>query len=114
MPAAQTPLLARAIEQVALHVAAAGSPSVTLELGRSLAVRLAQSRGGVEVTLEAARGLSPLAEGELPHLVAALRARGIRVARAVVSGRGTAGLPSLTPSRGSATRHGDDGTVAKW
>ena len=105
------PLLARAVERVALLVNSGAVPSVTLELGRSLEVRIDQARGGVEVTIRAVHGVSPLAEAELPLLVAALRARGVRVARAGVLGRRTR---SLTASRSSATTAGDDGTVAKW
>jgi len=84
---AGAPLLARAIERVALAVHAGVSPSVTIQLGRSLDVRVEQGRAGVEVSLQPALGLSPLAEAELPMLVAALRARGVRVTRAGVDGR---------------------------
>lgn len=109
--ASASPLLARAVERIALLVRAGSSPSVTIELGRSLDVRIDQARAGVEVTIRAVHGLSPLAEAELPLLVAALRARGVRVARAGVLGRRSR---SLTGSRSSATTAGDDGTVAKW
>ena len=109
--AGAAPLLARAVERVTLLVNSGAVPSVTLELGRSLEVRIDQARGGVEVTIRAVHGVSPLAEAELPLLVAALRARGVRVARAGVLGRRTR---SLTGSRSSATTAGDDGTVAKW
>jgi hypothetical protein len=85
--AAGAPLLARAVERMALLVHAGAVPSVTLQLGRSLDVRIDQARAGVEVTIGAAHGLSPLAEAELPLLVAALRARGVRVARAGVLAR---------------------------
>ncbi len=84
---------------------------MTLQLGRSVEVRIDQARAGVEVTMRAVHGLSPLAEAELPVLVAALRARGVRVARAGLPGRRSR---SLTGSRSSATTAGDDGTVAKW
>ncbi|HET8734246.1 MAG TPA: hypothetical protein VFM45_10815 [Anaeromyxobacteraceae bacterium] len=84
---AGAPLLARAIERVALAVNAGVSPSVTIQLGRSLDVRVEQGRAGVEVSLRPALGLSPLAEAELPLLVAALRARGVRVTRAGVEAR---------------------------
>ena len=84
---AGAPMLARAVERMALLVHAGAAPSVTLQLGRSLDVRIDQARAGVEVTIRAAHGLSPLAEAELPLLVAALRARGVRVARAGVLAR---------------------------
>lgn len=111
---ATAPLLARAVERVALVVQAGGSPSVTIALGRSLDVRIEQARAGVEVTIGATRGLSLLAEAELPLLVAALRARGVRVARAGVLARRERDRRSLTGPRVSATTAGDDGSVAKW
>ena len=111
---AGAPLLARAVERIALLVNAGAAPSVTVELGRSLDVRIDQVRAGVEVTIRAVHGLSPLAEAELPRLVAALRARGIRVARAGVRARAGRGRRSLTPRRSSATTAADDGSVAKW
>jgi hypothetical protein len=82
--AAGTPLLARAIERLALAVDLGGEPALTVRLGESLAVTLTQRPTGVEVRLAAARGLSPAAEAELPLLVAALRARGVRVVGADV------------------------------
>ena len=108
------PLLARAVERIALLVNSGAAPSVTVELGRSLDVRIDQARSGVEVTIRAVHGLSPLAEAELPQLVAALRARGVRVARAGVLARAERGRRSLTPRRSSATTAADDGSVAKW
>jgi hypothetical protein len=82
--AAGTPLLARAIERLAIAVDLRGGPALTVRLGASLEVTLTQRPSGVEVRLAAARGLSPAAEAELPLLVAALRARGVRVVRADV------------------------------
>ena len=113
-PAAAAPLLARAVERIALSVRAGAAPSVTIALGRSLDVRIDQARAGVEVTIRAVHGLSLLAEAELPLLVAALRARGVRVARAGVLARGRRDRRSLTGPRSSATTAGDDGSVAKW
>jgi hypothetical protein len=112
--AAGAPLLARAIERIVLLVKSGEAASVTLELGPSLEVGIEQARAGVDVQIRAAHGLSPLAEAELPMLIAALRARGIRVARAGVAPRRREGRRSLTQCRSSATRSGDDGTVAKW
>ncbi len=85
-----TPLLASAVARIALLVNAGAAPAISLQLGRSVEVRVAQADAGVEVTLCPARGLSPMAEAELPLLVAALRARGVRVVRAGVR-RGDAG-----------------------
>ncbi len=82
-----TALLARAVERVSLLVQAGAAPSVTVQLGRSLEVRIDRARDGVAVALHAVHGLSPMAEAELPLLVAALRARGVRVARAGVLSR---------------------------
>jgi hypothetical protein len=90
-PASRAPVLAGAIERIALLVKGGVAPAVTVQLGRSLDVRIAQAPAGVEVTLQVVRGLSPLAEAELPVLVAALRARGVRVARAGVRPRGGRG-----------------------
>ena len=108
------PLLARALERIALLVNSGAAPSVTVQLGRSLDVRIDQVRAGVEVTIRAVHGLSPLAEAELPLLLAALRARGVRVARAGVLARAGRGRRSLTQPRSSATTAADDGSVAKW
>lgn len=112
--AAAAPLLARAVERIALVVRAGVAPSVTIALGRSLDVHIGQARAGVEVTIRAVHGLSLLAEAELPVLVAALRARGVRVARAGVLSRSRRERRSLTGPRSSATTAGDDGSVAKW
>jgi hypothetical protein len=90
-PTSRAPVLAGAIERIALLVKGGVAPAVTVQLGRSLDVRIAQAPAGVEVTLQVVRGLSPLAEAELPVLVAALRARGVRVARAGVRPRGGRG-----------------------
>ncbi|MEI7705182.1 MAG: hypothetical protein WCK73_11360, partial [Deltaproteobacteria bacterium] len=109
-----TPLLARAVERIALLVQTGDAPAVTVQLGPSLDVRIEQARDGVEVALQVAHGLSPMGEAELPLLVAALRARGVRVSRAGVLARRRDGRASLTPSRSSATNGADDGTVAKW
>ena len=112
--AAGAPLLARAVERIVLLVKCGEARSVTLQLGPSLDVRIEQASAGVEVQIRASRGLSPMAEAELPALVAALRARGVRVARAGVFAQHRDGRRSLTARRSSATRAGDDGSVAKW
>ncbi|HET9598832.1 MAG TPA: hypothetical protein VFP65_24880, partial [Anaeromyxobacteraceae bacterium] len=76
---------------------------------------------GVEVRVEAPRGLGAAARAELPALVHALRARGVGVASASVLEGGASGAPApgraLTPPRGSATTargQAPAGTVAKW
>jgi hypothetical protein len=106
-------LLARAVERIAILVGQGAVPSMTLRLGVGMEVRLEQAGRGVDVELRFVRGLSPLAEGELPGLVAALRARGVRVTRAA-AGRAGRGRPSLTARRSSDTTAGVSGTVAKW
>ena len=112
--ASGAPLLARAIERIVLLVKSGEAASVTLQLGPSLDVRIEQVRAGVDVQIRAANGVSPRAEAELPLLIAALRARGVQVARAEVAPRRREERRSLTQRRSSATRAGDDGTVAKW
>jgi len=91
--AAGAPLLARAVERLAVVASLQGLPALEVRLGASLALTLTQGTAGIEVRLAVPRGLSPLAEAELPHLLAALRANGIRVARAEVrsGGRGSEG-----------------------
>lgn len=106
--------LARAIERIAVMVSRGeGGPAVTLRLGLSLTVTMASGPSGIELALHAARGLSPLAEAELPGLVAALQARHIRVARAGVLAGAERGERSLTAPRRS-DRTAGPGTVAKW
>jgi len=84
-PAEPGAALAGAVARLALLFGREGGvPSVTLRLGLSLTVTLEQRPSGVEVSLHASRGLSALAERELPGLVAALRERRVRVARAGV------------------------------
>lgn len=55
---------------------------LALTLGGALAVDLRGGAAGVEVTLRPEAALGQAAAAELPALVAALRARGVRVARA--------------------------------
>jgi hypothetical protein len=110
--------LAGAVARIALLVERGGaSPSVTLRLGQSLTVTLEQRPAGVELSMHAARGLSPLAERELPGLVAALRAREVRVARAGVYAGVRAGKRRppgpLTQGRPSDRNAAGPGSVAK-
>lgn len=71
-----------------------GEP-LSLSFGRSLSVEIRSGAGGVEIVLRPAEALARAASAELPALVAALRARGIAVARAEVRGRspGSAARP---------------------
>ena len=99
-------------------------PFVELSFGGDLRIRLTRSPRGVELRLEPNPGLCGAARAELPRLVAALRARGVVVAKAEVRasvGSGLSGSRSgacaLTPRRGSATTAGalhPGGTIAKW
>jgi len=60
-----------------------GAP-LTLSFGPALGVDLRRGAEGLEVTLRPAVALERAAAAELPGLVAALRARGLRVSRAEV------------------------------
>jgi hypothetical protein len=64
-----------------------GAP-LSLSLGRALDVDLRAAPAGVEVVLRPDPRLARAAAAELPALVAALRSRGIAVARAEVRARG--------------------------
>jgi hypothetical protein len=74
-----------------------GAP-LTLAFGRSLSVDVRASASGVELLLRADARLARAAQAELPGLVAALRSRGIRVARADVAPRAHEG-PATRLSR---------------
>jgi hypothetical protein len=65
---------------------AAGS-QLALSFGPALGVELRAGPGGLELTLRPAAALDRAAAAELPGLVAALRARGLTVARAEVRAR---------------------------
>ena len=110
-------MAAAAAGQLALLVSRAGDrPSVEMAFGRELSVHIARHGGGVEVVLRAGAGSLAQASAELPALVAAIRARGVRVLRADVR-PSSAGHGALTPSRRSDTNAatlGPGGTVAKW
>ncbi len=66
-----------------------GAP-LSLSFGRSLGVDIRVAPAGVELVLRPDARLARGAEAELPRLVAALRARGLAVARAEVRTGGTA------------------------
>jgi hypothetical protein len=70
---------------------------LALTLGGALAVDLRGGAAGVEVTLRPAAALGQAAAAELPALVAALRARGVRVARAELASG--ARRPPAAPGR---------------
>lgn len=81
--------------QIEVARLAAGA-QVTLAFGGALGVEVRSGRSGIEVTLRPAAPLQRVAAAELPGLVAALRARGLVVARADVRGSpsGRAGDPA--------------------
>jgi hypothetical protein len=64
--------------------ALAGPGRLSLSFGPSLEVDLRATAAGIEVVLRAEPRLARAAEAELPRVVAALRARGVAVARAEV------------------------------
>ncbi len=112
------------VERVAIEAGRmAERPFVELSFGGDLRIRLTRSPRGVELWLEPGPGLHGAARAELPSLVAALRARGVVVAKAEVRASGfgprgsRSGAGALTPRRGSATTAAalyPGGTVAKW
>jgi hypothetical protein len=71
---------------VAAARAREGAP-LAISFGRSLDVELRAGAAGLEVLLRPEPRLAHAAEAELPRIVAALRARGIAVARAHVQPR---------------------------
>jgi hypothetical protein len=73
-----------ALELLACEARRGDRPSLQLALGREVRVTLVRAARGIEVTLEARAGRRTAAEAELPALVAALRERGVVVARAEV------------------------------
>jgi hypothetical protein len=64
---------------------------LTLAFGRSLSVDVRRGACGIELVLRPDAALARAAEAELPAVVAALRARGLHVARAEVLPRAHAG-----------------------
>jgi hypothetical protein len=113
-------LSAAAVERLAVEAGRIGArPFVDMSFGRDLQVRITQSARGVELLLATRPALRGAAVAELPALVAALRGRGVTVAKAEVRAK-DAGAPrpgALTPRRASdrnAATSNPDGTVAKW
>jgi len=67
-----------------------GDAELALSFGAALSLDLRSSAQGLELTLRPASGLERVTRAELPGLVEALRARGLRVARAEVRPRAPA------------------------
>ncbi len=92
--AASVPELRAAVGALPVAVQAAhlrdGGP-LALSLGRSLDVEIRAGAAGLEVSLRPEPRLARAAAAELPALAAALRARGIAVARVEVCARGPRG-----------------------
>ncbi len=88
---AAVPEIAALVRTLPVAIAAArareGAP-LALSFGRSLDVELRSGAAGVEVLLRPEPRLLHAAEAELPRVLAALRLRGIAVARAEVRSRG--------------------------
>jgi hypothetical protein len=74
----------RALPPVIAAVPVRGGAELTLGFGGSLSVVLRAGPEGLELALHPAPGLEQAARAELPGLVEALGARGVRVARAEV------------------------------
>jgi hypothetical protein len=87
-PPSELGAVARALPPAVAVLAPGGQ--LALSFGPSLEVDLRSTAAGVEVLLRPEPGLARAAEAELPRVVAALRARGIAVARAEVR-RGSGG-----------------------
>lgn len=67
-----------------------GGAELALSFGAALSLDLRAGAQGLELTLRPAPGLERVTRAELPGLVEALRARGLRVARAEVRPRAPA------------------------
>ncbi len=77
----------RALPPTIATFAGRGGGELTLAFGAALGVDLRSGAQGLEVALRPAPSLERVARAELPGLVEALRARGLRVARAEVRPR---------------------------
>jgi hypothetical protein len=84
--------LGAAVRTLPAAVAARSAGSLALSFGSALTVDLRAGAMGLELTLHPAQALGQAARAELPGLVDALRARGLRVARADIRPR-AAGAP---------------------
>jgi hypothetical protein len=85
-PVPEVAAIARAAPPLVAAPGPGGTP-LALSFGPSLAVELREATAGVAVLLRPGPGLERAAEAELPRVVAALRVRGVSVARAEVGGR---------------------------
>jgi hypothetical protein len=83
-PAAELARALRVVPPAAAILGPAGGAPLTLSFGRSLDVELRATAAGVDVVLRPAPALVRAAEAELPRLVAALRVRGVAVARVTI------------------------------
>lgn len=92
------PELQAAVRSAPPAIAAAlggnGPAQLSLAFGAALAIDLRAGAQGLELSLRPAPTLERAARAELPRLVEALRARGLRVARAQVRGEGAAQAPA--------------------
>ena len=82
-PLAELAAALRALPPAVASARVADGP-LALSFGRSLDVELRSTPAGIELLLRPEAGLARAAEAELPRVIAALRARGVAVARAEV------------------------------
>jgi hypothetical protein len=80
----------RAVPPVIAATLRPGAAELALSFGSALSLDLRSGAQGLELTLRPASGLERVTRAELPGLVDALRARGLRVARAEVRPRAPA------------------------
>ena len=85
-PVAELAAVARALPPAVAAARVADGP-LALSFGRSLDVELRATPEGIELLLRPEASLARAAEAELPRVVAALRVRGVAVARAEVRPR---------------------------
>lgn len=90
-PVPELAALARALPVAVDAARLRDGATLALSFGRSLEVELRSSPAGLEVVLRPESRLLRAAEAELPRLVAALRVRGVVVARADVRARAGGG-----------------------
>jgi hypothetical protein len=91
------PELQAALRSAPAAIAAAlreGQPQLALSFGSALSIDLRVGAQGLELSLRPSASLEGAARAELPRLLDALRARGLRVARAEVRARPAAPAPS--------------------
>jgi len=91
LPGAELARAIRVVPPAAAILGPVGGAPLTLSFGRSLDVDLRATSAGVDVVLRAEPALIRAAQAELPRLVAALRVRGVAVARVEVQPRAPSG-----------------------